>query len=141
MISSSSMIDKNLPKIGKELLRKLEAGEMTVDEFDREISYWMIQSIRQLVFEPEPAPPHDLVELSARKDARIAPEFWLQPHIREYNAERSGVIARNRGNWYWLCSIKRAIPKDDDPAHRKIRAVMDTYTRGKPSCDTSLSSW
>lgn len=124
-------VDLNLPKTGREYLRKLRAKEITIQEFDEQIAYWTIQHIDSMRWKPSPSMPAEVAEYMSNKqrDSKytVSDSFWQQDHIKAWRATDVHIRCENSGNWHWLQELKRCIPKADVPAHSKIAKVMASY--------------
>jgi hypothetical protein len=122
-----------LPKIGRKLLAQLQSHELTMDQFLLECAMWMLETLDDMRFRPNPTIPEDMSEYYRQKQSdynyKVDRSFWDQPHIRQYKAAESEIRAINRSNLYWLNEMQRLIPKDDQVNHAKIQRVMRGYPR------------
>lgn len=126
-------IDLQSPKLGKELLRKLSSKEITMEEFDKETAYWVLEHIEALRWKPAPSQPGEVADYNRRrstnKDFTLPKEFWQQQHIRAWLATDTHIVCENRSSWYWLQFLKNHIPPQDGTAHIKISKMMSSYPR------------
>lgn len=128
-----SVTDVNMPKIGKELLRKLETKQITMTEFEQETAYWMMDSLNDCRWKSYPPVPEDLMEYYQRrkrdKKYEAGDAFWQQPHVRQYVTANSDIKSQNSANRYWLKYMQLHIPQEDIVNQSKIKVVMNSYPK------------
>ena len=126
-------IDIGLPKIGKEILRKLSSKEIMAKEFDIECASWLMFYLNELEFKLPPVRPTELEEYYQRKKTdpnyQLNQKFWEDPVIRRYVQEESATFAQNHSNWWWLLFLKRNMPQEDNVNQSRIKQVMETYEK------------
>lgn len=126
-------VDIKLPKIGKDLLDKLQSKAITMGEFEKETAYWMIESLNECKWKPYPTLPTELLDFYKRKkyDKKVQMDdaFWQQDHIRQYVASNGRIKAENGANKYWLKWMQTIIPKEDTVNHKKISDILCTFPK------------
>ena len=124
-------INPDLPKLGKELLRKLKKEEITLTEFDHECAYWMTTNLSEYHYHHYPNVPQDLIDYKDRKlkDFRfsVSQDFWKQAHIFDYLRQSNDALHANACHIYWLEFMKKNIPQEDITTQKKIKEVLDNY--------------
>jgi len=131
MLNAEVKIDPTLPKIGKELLRKVMSKEITMQEFDVECAHWLLDTIKDMVWKPMPSAPIEVREYVENKrkdkDYKVSQEFWHIPSVQSYFAQVSAVGSCNRSNTQWLQFMSKNIDKKNIPAHEKINNLLEKY--------------
>ena len=126
-------VDVRLPKQGKALLARLQSKQITMEQFEQETAYWMMDSLNGCRWVCYPLVPNDLMEYYRRRkvDKRFSmgDEFWQQPHIRQYIETNSRVKAVNMSNRHWLGETQRLIPKEDVESHKRISEIKSTFPK------------
>jgi hypothetical protein len=126
-------VDVRLPRQGKALLARLQSKQITMEQFEQETAYWMMDSLNGCRWVCYPLVPTDLMEYYRRRkqDKRFSmgEEFWHQPHIRQYMDANSRIKAVNFANRYWLDYMQHHIPQEDMESHKKISEVKRTFPK------------
>ena len=126
-------VDVRLPKQGHALLARLQSKQITMEEFELETAYWMMDSLNGCRWVCYPVVPNDLMEYYRRRkaDKRVSmgDEFWQQPHVRQYIETNSRVKSVNSANRYWLDYMQQHIPKEDTESHKRISEIKSTFPR------------
>lgn len=95
--------------LGKRLLARLQGGEITMAEFEKEIAYFALTTgFEEFIPCQEPPKPTELLqylELPPKQKEKMGMEFWHQPDIQGYLRARSDTNAWNRGCIHWLKEI------------------------------------
>lgn len=122
-----------LGSLGKSLLARFEKKQISEQEFDKEIAYWMLQFPEELMWSVYPSMPKDLMDYQNKKRAQpmfqIAESFWQQSHIKEYLAKDRHARCQNVANRHWLSFLKRHIPQGDEKQHKIIDYIMNRYPK------------
>jgi len=113
---------KNLSKedmaLGKKLLLRFRAGQISVDEFEKETAYFAMQcGFNELRYKPSPSRPVKLMEYDRldRDEKRQMPDrFWQDPNIINYFKQKSYVQGENAGIQWWLTELKTRFEKYGD---------------------------
>lgn len=127
--------DPKLPIMGKELLRKLQNKEITVQEFDKEIAYWLISYVQDMFYKHTIEQPPEIRDYYERRrldfDFTLPQSFWNQPHIREWLAKDHLVRSENLSNRYWLNKLLKDLPAEDGPNRAKITRALSSFPMTK----------
>jgi hypothetical protein len=119
------------PMPGKELLHRFETKAITVEEFDRETAYMLLESLDSMRRHIDPPTPTDILEYQRAKRARpnyqVSPEFWNQEEIVHWRNATNHNACLNNGNLHWLRFMLKHIPSGDVPNLAKVRVVIRTY--------------
>ena len=124
-----------LPIIGKELLRKVAGGEITMQEFDKECAYWMMGDISTMFHKYDRIDKPDVIkdyEANRARDInyRVEASFWQRDDVRAYTDQSHKVININRANWYWLHFMQKHIMSGDTINQAKISRAIESYPKG-----------
>ena len=125
-------INHALPKIGKEILNKLTMKQISIEEFNKECAYWMIDTLKEMNYKPNPTEPEIIRNYEIEKDRdpkyAVANTFWNRDDVKDYMKQKSLVYNLNYANWYWIKFIKRWLPAEDLPNQNKVSQIMKSYS-------------
>jgi len=123
--------DLTLPKVGKELLHKLQSGQINMQEFDHECASWMMSVIQYHKFIAYPIMPYEIKDYVNRKredpNYKLSSEFWNLPQVKGYYEAFKKAFRENASNLHWLKFIKANIPTNDTVYHAKIDDCLATH--------------
>lgn len=126
-------VNVEVPKLGKDLLGRLNSKEITMEEFDRECAYWMLQYLNDYRWLPSPTIPNELTDYWRRRQINnktdVSEAFWQKPVIKKYIATEAHIRATNLGSMHWLKFMKKHIPQDDVVNQKRIDAVIWKYPK------------
>lgn len=99
-----------------------------IPDCNKEIAYWVIKTIEDIRFKPEPTPPKEFMEFkrSSFKDQKSleANGFWQDQLIKQYTDSRDMAKTENKGNIDWLTEVKGWLPKEDEQNIQKIESKI-----------------
>lgn len=124
-------IDLQLPIIGKELLSRLRAGRITMDDFNKECAFWMMGDISSMFYKEIMDKPDIIRNYEAERSRdpkyEVAASFWQRDDVRDYMFCSRKVMAENYANWHWLLFMRRWMPKEDTINCAKIARAITSY--------------
>lgn len=130
-------VDIKVPAMGRQLLERYSAKELTEEEFDTEIVYWMLSiGIQHMRWRKDPVTPDAMSEYYERKDRQpdyvASNEFWRIPEVAAWQVAVHHNLCENRGNWYWLNKMLKVLPMGDIRNRGIVKTVMESYEQHRP---------
>jgi hypothetical protein len=124
----------NFSGVAKNLLAKLKAKDISLDEFLRECAYWAFKDgfddlrVRPLPSRPRTQAFNEYENLTPDKKLKVDPQFFIKnPEINEYYSQASLVKNYNRANYDWLKKLKSYLPKEDEACLLKINTRLQDF--------------
>ena len=105
------------------------------DERQKEIAYWVIETLWDIKLKVSPTPPKDYLAFNAASphDQKKAIEggFYQNEEIEKYTNAKSSAKNENHSNIAWLTEVKEWLPAGDVVSRGKIDAKLDEISGGK----------
>lgn len=116
--------------VANTMLKLLNTGNITLEEYLERCSYWAIENLDDLYFRSLPSKPVEVFEyeqLSNYKRQKLTQEFFIDnPGIFRYYRDQEKIILENFTNLSRLKIYKKHIPESDIENHEKLdKKIMD----------------
>lgn len=126
----------NIPEqwfnIGVKRFTSLDKGEINMEEFEKEMTYLMLEcGFEELSFKPLPTPPQEMeayyqLDREARK--KMKEEFWYQYPVKAYVEERKKIEHLNMASKVWFEeNLSRLETYGDFLNAQKIKEKLNEY--------------
>lgn len=135
--------DKECAKIANDYLKRLSSGEITLEEFEKEIAYWFVTDyLNKLHYKPLPTKPNNVVSFEEdlnrekKKHRRIGvskfdedefTEKAMTRDITNYYDDRNEIENINNSNLKWLIQLKSIIPAGDLITREKLTVKINEF--------------
>lgn len=116
-------------------LRQKLNGEITLEEFEREIAYIVIQeehgflNLRAKNLPPKPEVVKEYEKLKNKLSPSERDRYYAKPEIRGYYEQVERIKNKNRANFLWLLSIREKLFEDDIESRRKVEALLREFSK------------
>lgn len=132
---------KECAKIANSYLKRLSSGEITLEEFEKEIAYWFIEFLDRINYKSLPTESNEVMqyeeELKRQKRGikRIRSNFdeaefaekAMKKEVELYYEDRNRIKNINNSNLYWLEEVKRLLPQGDTVNWNKVEIKINDF--------------
>lgn len=129
------LLEKSLEqcKIGRNLFNRRFSREITRNEFDSEIAYWMLGYLDDMRYRLFPTVPNEVEVYFTKKkdnpDYTLSNTFWNEPKILAWRIQKSKIWHENNANMYWLKFMKNTLPQEDTANHNRVDVMIRTHPK------------
>jgi hypothetical protein len=109
---------------GVELLNKLQTKQITQEEFNKELGYWMLHTGFDNQFYMQVPKPEGILkeyyDLSHDDRKKITKDFFEQEEVRTFMAKKSEAQKNNNDCIGWLQDLLGFLPEDDSVNRERV---------------------
>src|SRR3990167_2169399 len=127
------MIENPMEK-KNQLLDDYQSKKITMEEIERECSYWFLECFPTIHRKPYPSMPteyRDYLNLPFERRRKIETDFWFQPVIKTYLEIKNQIKNENNANLYHLHNYLKFIPEEDTITRQKFNQKIDEFEIGR----------
>ncbi len=117
-------------RIGSSLLKRKMSGELTQEQFEKEIAYWtMVDAFEALKYCPLPIPPEKMIEYWNMTDEvrGYNQDIFKREDVRTYLEMKGDAELTNKTRYDMLNELMKTIPEEDITNREKITVKINEF--------------